>query len=430
MLSDENPVLKTRLELKISQANLVASLSTRSSNNNKNTNSLDDAAKWRSLLTQAEEINKRLGRLREEALNWSKTQVKLEDNNMTMKIGRLSITNPNQSSDTENSQKPSVKFKDSNTGTQTTTLTTTNSSILLTYKIPSKSKNFQLVVFANKTVLKVSEFAEVDDFSFRLSMQLVDKHGTPLNSATLPIESFRLKRVEANSNTHNQKQFIVILLQNNFGNNPKSLLLFNSNIELVSRVEFNCQLVVGLFMTDSVVFLLNKNAPTMKYSYKDGELRLAGIIPHQKSLSSSSVVVGVVHGNGNSNKDEHEDEKFFYMEWDKSRVRIVSEKAINNDGSSSSSSSSFVVDLQGDTNESSWLAKVDSAGRLHLLNKHTFKLDVYGIDGVQGLSSQQQKRFVESFGNRLKAVDSFFAFNNSNYSLVDLKNRSVYFVSL
>lgn len=356
--------------MKISQIDLINSLSSQSQIS-------EDAQR------RAEEIQKRLVKLKEDALNWGKAELKLDKLQAEqMDLGHLIIENHQESTI---SSKHNVKFKEPTQLQQ-------HQPLYLSYKIPPKSKNFHLGFQSAKMLIKVSEFEEVENFSFRLNIQLVDKNGLGVNSRSLQLDSMRLLRVESNLSN----EFFVILVRNHFSNPSKSILLIDSDLNLTSRIDFTSQTIIGLYMTDRWIYIVNKNGSTNKYSYENGELKF---IKHFQAKSST---VGF------------HDANFYCIDWEKGKIKIFREE-------NGEMSNSFVLAcLNGDKDANSWLIKVDSLGRLNILNRNSFELSVYNINGDIAF----EKKFDSA---RLKLVDMFFPFNDSTFSLVDQKNKSIHF---
>jgi hypothetical protein len=322
-----------------------------------------------------------------------------------------------------------------------------NRSKTISFKVPYNCKNLMLGVLSDKKIVKVSEMALINDYSYTLNINIMDSSSSNKNSHKLTEEigSYRLKKVQ--SNFHNNS--ILIFLMNKFVNSLNKLVLYNSQLEVVKSISVDYR-PLEIFMNKNGIYVLTSqlrssssrsNSNIVLYKY-DHDLKLldtynfAFVRKRDHSTNNHNCINGDGSISPSLNNDSEdcfyidrnlnligiENEKLYFIDMEKLRLRIINEL----DGKMFKS---FKIEEEelSDRKEN-LIVRVDSMQRVNVLNKKTLKMSVYSsMDAANGSGAGLlvSQRVIDS---KIQSLDYFYTFSDSTYCFIDRKNNLIHFV--
>jgi hypothetical protein len=286
------------------------------------------------------------------------------------------------------------------------------------FKLPFNCKNMILAVLANKTVVKVSESALIDEYSYVLNLALVNSFESNKNSARVKaseeIGSFRLKKVQ----TSFANNFIVVNLVNKFLNTFNHLKLYDADLTCVKSLDVNYK-PIEIFMNKKGIYVLavsetNKNHLNIyRYDYEMKEQEVFYFIQYTKPSSINQEkfprhffieknlkLVGV------------ESDNFYFLDSEKNRVKILTK--------SGETKNVKIGEEYDNERKDILLVKVDTTERINVLNRKTYKIEAYSSAGAFLAESKVD--------TKIQSIDTFFVFDSDkSYCVVDRKNCVINF---
>jgi hypothetical protein len=265
----------------------------------------------------------------------------------------------------------------------------------INYKVPFNTKNVLINVLGNKTIIKATEIATIDDYSYTLSLHMLNSDGHIINKHSEEIGSYRLKKLQ----TCATNNFIAVILVNKFLNHLNYLKLFDQELNPLHTIELH-YMPIDLYMNSSGIYVRsnNYNLNINKYDYNLNHLKSFG----QGVNENESYFI-----DRNHKLISIENEKIYLIDYEKSKIRILSEL-------SGKYLKSFEV-----SEDRNFLCKIDSTERFTILNRKQFKLNVFNWDNLL----LYQKKLDYS----IQSVDEFFVLRDGSYCIIDRKNHLIHF---
>jgi hypothetical protein len=287
------------------------------------------------------------------------------------------------------------------------------------FRLPYNCKNMILAVLANKTVVKVSESALIDEYSYVLNLALVNNSESNKNSARVKtseeIGSFRLKKVQ----TSFSNNFVLVHLVNKFLNTFNHLKLYNADLACVKSIDVNYK-PLEIFMNKKGIYVLavsetNKNHLNIyRYDYEMSEQEVFYFIQYTKPSSINQEkfprhffieknlkLVGV------------EADNFYFLDSDRNRVNILSK---------SGEMRTVKIGEEFDNERKEvLLVKMDASERINVLNRKTYKIEAFSANG--------QLLAETKVDMKIQTIDNFFVIDSDkSYCVVDRKNCVISFL--
>lgn len=349
------------------------------------------------LAQMADELNDRVLQTKSFFENCIKSDLKFLKSSLkpdTHLIGRLEFNNKLQESN-----KPRPKSHE------------LNKVKTVKYRIPSDCNSIQLSVLPNCLILKILEMAVIENFTYILNIQLINSDGFVIHKVTELIGSYHLKRFQ----TNNFNDCFTILLVNKFPDSSNLLKLYDSELKLVKTIGISDRPSQVLMSQKHVYTVTTHGNTSQTISKYDYSLNLV------KSFGQSSAPQDSYFMPRGFKILAFQNEKIFFIDTEKSRVRIMNEL-------NGKIFRSFSIEANfGNEQERAWssydrnyfMIKIDSVDCIHVLNKKLMRLLVFNADG---LLLNQKKLDINT---RVYSIDYFFALNDSIYSFIDKNNNSI-----
>jgi hypothetical protein len=307
-------------------------------------------------------------------------------------IGCLDLKKTN---DQENFALKTIKYNENKQSVNIVPLSSRHSCI--NYKIPINVKNFFIIILSNKTILKATETAPVDDgFNYNMKIQIKNLDGLVLCKLNENINSNRIKRIQVCNSNH----YVTVLLKNRFLDNY-TLSLYNNELIHIRSIDLHYK-PDELFMNDTGIyvkpFLLHPSF-IHKYNYKLEHIKSIGQCIDDNKLFYFSKSFKLI---------AFEKEKLFFIDLENFKIKIMNE--LNGRVCKSIS--------LNETNNI--LVQIDSLNeRVNVLNIKHYFLYVYDWDGLF--------LFKKKIDTKIESIDYFYFLNDEKFSIVDQKNSLIYF---
>ncbi|CAF0854234.1 unnamed protein product [Brachionus calyciflorus] len=322
-------------------------------------------------------VNFLMGNLHDLDIKFVKSNLKIDQNSF---IGRLD----------------SIKESDASTFRSSTSLFKLDDKKFTSfeYKIPFNCKNILLGFLPNRNLIKIVEMSLIDQFQYSLNIDLIEENRILCKTSEI-IGAYRLRKVI----TNNFNNFFILLITNKFSNSLDYLKIYNENLELCKTKSLNVT-PSDLYMSDKFIYLYKSNClDKFDYSFK-----LVNSLNFQQMERGLDFYVPK-----NYNLIQVQNDRLYFIDMDKSRIRIMSElngKLIK----------SFEIEFVKDDT----LVKLDSNDLIYVFNKRVCKLIVYNVDGI--LVAQKKLDL-----KRIDEIDYFHVYSNQSYSILDLKNHLIHY---
>jgi len=270
-----------------------------------------------------------------------------------------------------------------------------NKAKAINYKVPFNTKNVLINVLGNKTIVKATEIATIDDYSYTLNLQMLNSEGHIINKHSEEIGSYRLKKLQ----TCGANNYIAVILVNKFLNHLNYLKLFDQELNPLHTIELH-YMPVDLHMNSSGIYVRsnNYNLNINKYDYNLNHLRSFGQGLNEDEpyfIDRNHKLISI------------ENERVYMVDYEKSKIRIMNEL-------SGKYFKSFEVN-----EDRNFLCKVDSSERFTILNRKLFRLNVFNWDNLL--------LFQKKLDYSIQSVDQFFVLKDGSYCVIDRKNHLIHF---